>query len=253
MVDYKANTEKIMAEWWQSPLGHRILAQEQTVIQSLTAHFHGYYQLQIGIKQPLLPSLSRPCIQKVMALSADVQGESISLPFKCHSIDSLLLGHVLEFSSEPHQVLREVERILVADGTVVLCCFNPWSLWGLRRLLSWQEAPPWQGTFFSQTRIKDWLALLNFEVVSSKHCLYRPAIQSPKWFDRLNVIERWGKRLWPIFSGITILVAKKRTIPLTPVTMSWRAKQLFPNPLAQRPASRGNVRTPYNSRSKVKS
>jgi len=243
MVDYKTNTEKMIAQWWQSPLGHSVLDQEKTAIQSLTSHFHGHYQLQTGTERSLLPSLPRSCVQKVMASSADVYGDCKSLPFKCHSIDTLLLSHVLEFSSDPHQVLREAERVLVSDGTIILCSFNPWSLWGLRRLFSWQDIPPWQGTFFSQTRIKDWLALLNFEVITTERLLFRPPVQSAKWFQRFKLIERWGKRLWPLFSGVSILIATKRTIPLTPVTMPWRAKQLFPSPLTQRPVSRGNVKT----------
>jgi len=247
MVDYKTNTEKKMAQWWQSPLGHSVLEQEKSAIQSLSTHFHGHYQLQTGIKHALLPSVSRPNIQKVMANAADVHGDSASLPFKCHSIDTLLLGHVLEFSSDPHQVLREAERVLVSDGTIIICSFNPWSLWGLRRLFSWQDLPPWQGRFFSQTRIKDWLALLNFEVVCTEHLLFRPPIQSEKWFQRIKIIERWGKRLWPLFSGASILIATKRTIPLTPVTMPWQAKQLFPRPLTQHPVSRGNMKTPHDT------
>ena len=149
MVDYKTNTEQMMAQWWKSPLGHSVLEQEKVALHSLSSHFHGHYQLQIGTEQSLLPSLPRPSIQKVMANSADVHGDSTSLPFKCHSIDTLLLGHVLEFSNDPHQVLREAERILVSDGNMILCSFNPWSLWGLRHLFSWQDTPPWQATFFS--------------------------------------------------------------------------------------------------------
>jgi len=252
MVDYKTNTEKRAAQWWQSPLGQNVLDQEQIVIQSLTSHFHGYYQLQLGQQQSLLPSLSRPSIQKIMANSADVQGECTELPFKCHSIDTLLLSHVLEFSDEPHQVLREADRILVNDGTIILCSFNPWSLWGLRRLFSWHKVPPWQGIFFSQTRLKDWLALLNFEVISTNHFLFSPPLRSKKWFDRFSWLEHWGKRLWPLFSGVSILVATKRTIPLTPVTMAWRAKQLFPGQLAQHPVSRGNMRTLHSSNAKIK-
>lgn len=252
MVDYKMNTEKMMAQWWQSPLGQNVLMQEKTLLQSLSNHFHGRYQLQIGIEQSLLPTPTKPAIQKVMSPSADVNGNSIELPFKCHSIDMLLLGHVLEFSADPHQVLREVERVLVADGTIVLLSFNPWSLWGLRRLFSWQDAPPWQGAFFSQIRIKDWLALLNFEVVTAERLLFRPPVQSNKWFNKLNFMERWGKRLWPLFSGITLLVATKRTIPLTPITKPWRTKQLFPRPLVQNPINRENIRPLHNSGAKVK-
>ena len=229
MVDYKTNKEKMMADWWQSPLGQAVFSQERSKLQALSHYFHGYYQLQLGCKQSILPPTSRPTQQKLMAQAADVEGHNEALPFKCHSLDLLLLNHVLEFSTDPHQVLREAEQVLVADGTLVLCSFNPWSLWGLRCLLSWQDQPPWQGKFYRQTRIKDWLALLNFEIIASEKLLFSPPLRSSKWFDHFSFMERWGKRLWPFWSGATILVATKRTIPLTPVTKHWRASKSFPS------------------------
>ena len=242
MIDYKTNKKNMMSDWWQSALGQCVLRQEHALLQSLASHFYGYYQLQMGVEQKLLPAVTRFSHQKVMARSADVEGNSEALPFKCHSLDTLLLSHELEFSTDPHQVLREVERVLVADGTLVLVCFNPWSLWGLRRWFSWQDQPPWHGHFFSQTRIKDWLALLNFEVVTIERYLFRPPIQSEKWLGWLAPMERWGQRLWPVFSGASILVAKKRTIPLTPITSYWRAKQLFPtSSFVNKPVTREKI------------
>lgn len=228
MVDYKTESKQIMADWWKSSLGQSVLAQEQDTLTSLSRYFHGYYQLQLGSEQLLLPPTSRASQQKIMAQTADVEGHNEALPFKCHSLDLLLLNHILEFSNDPHQVLREVERVLVADGTLVISSFNPWSLWGLRCLLSWQDQPPWQGKFYRQTRIKDWLALLNFEIIASERLLFSPPIRSAKWLKRFSFLERWGKRLWPFWAGATIIVATKRTIPLTPITKRWHARQLFP-------------------------
>lgn len=232
----------MMFDWWRSPLGQYVLTQEKVLLQSLVGHFYGYYQLQIGVDQILLPEVPRLSQQKIMTKGGNLEGRSEAMPFKCHSIDNLLLSHELEFAEDPHQVLREVERVLVADGTLVLCCFNPWSLWGLRRLFSWQDQPPWHGHFFSQSRIKDWLALLNFEVVTIERFLFCPPVRSEKWLNWLAFMERWGKRLWPIFSGARIIVAKKRTIPLTPVTMNWRARQLFPaSRLVNKPVTREKI------------
>ena len=241
MVDYKVNKEQMMAHWWQSSLGQHVLEQEKTVLQSLAQHFYGDYQVQLGVALNLLPKRTVTKQQKVMAVSADIQGNNEALPFKCYRLDTLLLVHVLEFSDDPHQVLREVERVLVADGTVVLCNFNPWSWWGLRCLFSWQDTPPWNGHFFRQSRIKDWLSLLNFEIVATEKLLFRPPIHSKKWFAKLASIERWGKRLWPILSGVSIIVATKRTIPLMPISQKWQTKQLFPTTLANKPVTKEKI------------
>jgi ubiquinone/menaquinone biosynthesis C-methylase UbiE len=56
------------------------------------------------------------------------------LPFATQSLDLVVLPHVLEFAAEPHQVLREVERVLIPEGQVIICGFNPSSLWGMRQV-----------------------------------------------------------------------------------------------------------------------
>ncbi len=241
MVDYKTDTEKIMPDWWKSSLGQHVLEQERFVLQSLVQHFHGDYQVQLGAKQAILPTVSGAKSQKVMASSADIAGDNEALPFKCYRLDTLLLVHVLEFSDDPHQVLREVERVLVADGTVILCCFNPWSWWGLRSLLSWQDVPPWNGHFFRKSRVNDWLSLLNFEIIATEKVLFRPPVYSEKWFVKLAPMERWGKRFWPIFSGVSIIVATKRTVPLTPLSHKWQTKRLFPTALANKPVTKEKI------------
>src|SRR5690606_23939020 len=55
------------------------------------------------------------------------------LPFASQSIDLLVLPHSLELSPEPHRLLREAERVLVPEGKLLVTCFNPYSLWGVRQ------------------------------------------------------------------------------------------------------------------------
>src|SRR5690606_41680254 len=61
--------------------------------------------------------------------------EPEQLPFDTQSIDLIVMPHTLEWCADPHQVLREVERVLMPEGRVVLTGFNPYSLWGLRESL----------------------------------------------------------------------------------------------------------------------
>lgn len=220
---------KMMTQWWQSPLGQYVLTHEQNSLQSLNQYFHGFFHLQVYGEKNILPQVSHASTQALMAAQADLNGSAELLPFKSHSIDKLLLPHVLEFSSDPHQVLREAERVLVADGSIILCSFNPISLWGVRRLCSLHGRAPWRGYFFTQARIKDWLGLLNFEIVASEKLLFSPPVNSQTWIEKLARMERWGKRCWPFFGGVTILVATKRTIPLTAIKSPWHYKQFFPS------------------------
>jgi len=239
------NESDPLLDWWQSPLGQCVLEQERQKLQSLANHFHGYYQIQIGVEDNLLPEMTMPKFKKRMAASADLIGSNEALPFKSNSVDTIVLPHVLEFSSDPHQVLREAERVLVGDGTAIICCFNPWSWWGIRRMFSCKTLPPWHGHFFGKTRVKDWLALLNFDVVACEKVMYRPPIQTEKWLSRTEKLEKIGRRFGPMFGGVTIMIASKRTVPLTPVAQRWRRAPLFTKKrLVTKPATREKMNGP---------
>ena len=51
-----------------------------------------------------------------------------SCPLASQSVDLVALPHVLEGHPNPHEVLREVERVLIPEGQVVLSGFNTASL-----------------------------------------------------------------------------------------------------------------------------
>ena len=67
--------------------------------------------------------------------SPDLYAKCHELPIATQSIDLVLLPHVLEFAEEPHAVLREVDRVMMPEGRLVIVGFNPWSLWGMRSAL----------------------------------------------------------------------------------------------------------------------
>ncbi len=95
-----------------------------------------------------------------------IQSKAYHLPLQCDCVDMIILPHLLEFDENRFQTMREIERVLKPEGTVIIINFNPWSmsvryqyLWDKRRL-----ANTWRGHFIGQSRVIDWLKLLNFEV-----------------------------------------------------------------------------------------
>jgi SAM-dependent methyltransferase len=226
-------------QWWQSALGQHLLAAEQELLSQLQHPLRGYFTLQLGGSERCLPESIRAEQFCLISDRGDVAAKPEALPFKSHSIDNMLLLHVLERSPDPHQLLRETERVLAVDGRLILCCFNPLSLWGLRRLFSWQDKTPWDGQFFTQTRITDWLALLSFDVIEQHKIVFKPPFSQSGWLGRSEFMERWGRRLWPWFGGVSVMVASKRTIPLTPIRTQWRKRRLFPSAgLVNKPLTR---------------
>lgn len=236
MCNYKEHDHE-MTHWWQSSLARYVQNREQQWLQSQRAKLQGFFQLQFGGDSLILPQSLRPCYQALMGSGGQFHAQTEQLPFKSDSVDMILLQHVVEFSRQPHQLLREADRVLNEDGTLVLLCFNPFSLWGLRRLFSWQDQLPWRGQFFSRHRLKDWLALLDFDVVEARSILYCPPWQNKRWIKRSELTEKWGRRLWPYFGGVTAIVAKKRTLLVTPLQSRWQNRKLFPRPQLVNPSA----------------
>jgi SAM-dependent methyltransferase len=111
------------------------MAWEQARIDAVVADLFGYNALQLGLPQlDLLARTASPCARwPASSGQVDVLCDLRQLPFAAHSIDLVVMAHVLEFHDDPHQILREVERVLIPEGEVIITGFNPLSIWGLRR------------------------------------------------------------------------------------------------------------------------
>jgi len=153
-----------------------------------------------------------------------------ALPFQENSLDLVVLPHSLELNTDPHATLREVERVLVPEGKVVICCLNPASLWGLRqrrahlyqRLGFGELYLPDAGDFIGYWRLRDWLRLLSFEVESGNFGCYRPAMNTEKWLDRYDWMDVAGERWWPIFGAVYFIVAVKRVRGIKLIGRAWK-------------------------------
>jgi len=235
-------------QWYQHFLGEQLLAAESTCLDAMITDLFGYHFLQIGglCDDYSLSDASRIPHRIHMELElrrgsddTSMFADAAALPIAPESVDMVLLPHVLEFHSNPHEILREVERVLVPEGHIVILAFNPLSLWGLARLmLGWRKRVPWCGTFRTMTRIKDWLQLLGFDITEQKGVFYRPPFPHEKTMQKLAFMEKLTKFDLPIAHATTILVAQKRTVTLTPVKTPWRSPRLVAG-TAVEPSTRG--------------
>jgi hypothetical protein len=108
--------------------------------------------------------------------------------------------------------LREVERVLIPEGQVLIMGLNPLSGWGWRQKRGAHHrglAGPAQSMIGYQ-RMRDWLRLLGFEVQVSRFGGWTPALNSERWMQRLSWMETAGQRWWPILGGVYLLMATKR-------------------------------------------
>ncbi|MBU1689658.1 MAG: class I SAM-dependent methyltransferase [Gammaproteobacteria bacterium] len=233
-----------MDEWIATPLGRYLIEREQTYFDQVVADIFGFNALQIGFAQSDLLRANRMQTRFAAASQFSEYGkveiklltEPGCLPIASQSIDLLLLPHVLEFSAHPHQILREAERVLRPEGQVIISGFNPFSLWGLPRFLpSRRESYPWNGDFISLPRIKDWLALLGFDVVAGRMCCYEPPLRSEKWLRRFHFMEPAGDRWWALAGGVYFLQAKKKVAGMHLIMPNWNRNSAAKKVLAPAP------------------
>ena len=220
-------------DWFQSPLGAYLLAREEAWLDEVTPDIFGFHAIQLGLPQVDLLRESRIAHRLTVApevmLKSDgrqyVRGEFHELPFDAQSVDLCVIPHVLEFSENPHEVLREIDRVLRPEGRLLVLGFNPWSLFGTRKLWS-SEGYPWQGQFVSLVRIKDWLQLLGLEPASGQLACYIPPVDSEKWQRRFGFMERSGDRWWGVAGGVYMLEAIKHVASMRLIAPLWKDKKI---------------------------
>jgi len=229
-------------QWLATPQGKYVLAWEQAKLDQIVADIFGFNAVQIGLPQcDFLQANRMPlrlfCDDRVNEKSVKVVNvvtDFHDLPFAANSIDLVVLPHVLEFSNTPQQVLREVERVLVPEGHLIITGFNPVSLWGLKRRWSNNGTDfPWRGQYLGVHRLKDWLTLLGFETQAGSFGCYVPVVTQEKWLRRWKFMELAGNRWWPIAGATYMLQSIKRQHGMRLLTPAWqdrkaRAKALAP-------------------------
>jgi len=242
-----------LPEWLKSPAGQYLLAWEQRHLDGAVADVFGFHALQLGLPQLDALRANRMPHRWLAVESArddevptglheeglgakeagaDVGGRALvvpppslrchfdALPFDAASLDLVILPHALELARDPHLALREVERVLVPEGRVIIVGFNPASLWGtrqkvgrLRRRVSRKSGElflPHAGEFVGYRRLRDWLRLLGFEVEAGRFGCYIPPFTSARWLERFAWMERAGEHWWPVFGALYYIVAVKR-------------------------------------------
>jgi len=225
-----------LGEWLQTPSGVYVKDWEQKQVDGIVANVFGYHAIQVGLpKWDLLranriPYKGYTCALPDLGLAASqlsVAADPENLPFDTQSVDLLVLPHVLECSSNPHQVLREAERVLMPEGRVVISGFNPWSLWGARERVPGLEPlmPVATHLQVSLPRLKDWFKLLSFEVDRGRFGCYAPPCLSEKWLGRWAFMESAGDRWWPVCGAAYVVSAIKRVVGLRVIGPEWKGKK----------------------------
>jgi SAM-dependent methyltransferase len=223
---------------WDRWLGHfpgeSVLTAEKKFLPHLLAQYYGNQALLIGTPRQhvLLKSCDIPNQYLLTPLLSHghhgnirtIESELHELPVASGSIDLVVLPHILEQIDNPRQLLSEACRIIKPEGHIIICGFNPHSLWGLKKLWVKNDAAPWSGNFINASSIKKWLGFADFELMKQSTLLFRPPVNNESVFNKLKFLEWFGRKSHIPFGGVYTLVAQAKVIPLTPIKLRWQQK-----------------------------
>jgi SAM-dependent methyltransferase len=248
MTQFRTREAQIveLGAWLRTPPGRYLLAWEQDRLDHDVADAFGFHALQLGLPEldglranrmphrwvasdvlqlpepmPALPPADDISTTRLDGPAVHLHSEFDALPFPSASLDLVVMPHALELARDPHLTLREVERVLMPDGRLMITGFNPASLWGLRQragrlrrragLGSAQDLYlPRAGDFIGYWRLRDWLRLLGFEVEAGRFGCWRPPFTTDRWLQRSAWLDTLGDRWWPVFGAVYYLHAVKR-------------------------------------------
>ena len=250
LIKYERNTHRKQLEfelcqWFDTPLGLSVLKVEKQILNHVLPTRFGYHSLYQGVgpAEQLLESSQiqhKVCLTKKPVINHPDQSVSMlcatteAIPLENNSIDLIVMHHSLDYERTPHGVLREMSRVLIPGGSMVIIGFNPWSLWGGWKALRFKtysrdkiSTALWNTHFISPYRLTDWLALLEMEVEGCESGFYYPpvggrigkmlhqnswrGVNSSYWYSRL-ISKSLAQR-----GAIYVMVAKKMTACVTPV------------------------------------
>ena len=208
-------------------------------MHAAVGNLFGYHCLQVGdLAGADLLSASRILGRTVVDVDGGASrgpyplasGAATSLPIDSHAVDVVVLPHVLEFESRPHEALREASRVLVPEGSLVILGFNPVSVIGLRRVFKYRaRTAPWCGTYIGSGRLRDWLTLLGFDVVDQRPC-FASGQGVRTWRRGILSFAEW---LPPALASARLVLAKKRVNAMLPLRSRWKpSRRLAPVGLA---------------------
>jgi len=207
----------------------KVIELVQRLLDELLPESFGYYAATLGDLGAGLDFTHSPIKhwfyltnQRRAETSCIVQYDA--LPIASDSLDMVLLPHILDFIEQPHDLLREVERVMIPDGKLVISGINPISWFGLRKLSAKLIGNPVMSRrLIGLSRIKDWLKLIGFEV--EDYC-------------GLEFIAQSEPQIWQPFASHFcshyFIIARKSVSTLTPIRPSWRTnRKLVPARFAE--------------------
>jgi len=206
-----------LESWYARENGQYLLQTTRAALREVLDTSFGYHILQLGVTRGQSLLESSPINHRIYAAERAGEGiglvsQAAELPLDSDSIDTVIAHHCLEFAPNPHQVLREMQRVLTPQGQLLVIGFNPYSLAGISHYLRGLSSKSlWhQQQAVSERRLTDWLHLLGCEVQTNIRLYGMPPAGGGRLRCTLERCDAWSNRHNLPFGGLYILHAIKQ-------------------------------------------
>lgn len=223
----------VCRDWYATSAGQSTLERLQVIAGRMTADVFGYHALETGVLAGHYSFLQESRIAHQIVLGSisgemgSVVGAPEYLPFAFSNIDLVIASHVLDCTHWPHQVLREIERVLVPEGHCILIGFNPLSFKGVGHLRHIYGRDGNACRFYSTFRVRDWLSVLGFEVLETVSIGFCPVFRGKYLFKQTRWLDQLGDRLGLMTGNVYIIHAQKKVSKMTPLLPARKIKPLL--------------------------
>jgi SAM-dependent methyltransferase len=208
-----------LRDFYASPLGklaRRVIAQR---IRERWENVSGMDIVGLGYASPYLRMFNGEA-RMTAALMPQQQGvlqwpregpyrsalvEETQLPIRDTSVDCVLVVHGLEHVEARGAYLREIWRVLMPQGRVIIVAPNRRGAWA-----RFESTPFGHGRPYSVRQIEKLFRNAMLEPAGVSHCLFMPPFQARTLRTAALPWEKVGARLWPAFSGVIVAEAIKQ-------------------------------------------
>lgn len=240
-----------LRDWYAGPLGSAVLDTVETKLEDILPEIFGYQGLQVGQISPGKNLLASAGLYRRVVVDSEsdvdnvqISGELEHLPISSNCVNLVFYPHSLEFCENPHGALREADRVLTADGHLLILGINPYSMFGIARAVGGlRNSVPWCGRTYSRSRLTDWLSVLGFRTIKVETVFLRPPVARRRILKGARHIER-AQPVAGFVGGIYLIHARKVSTTLTRVRPQWRTGRgrLITGAFAQRGAVANRAR-----------
>jgi len=158
--------------------------------------------------------------------SAALVGEG-RWPLPDASVDRLIVVHGLEESADPRRLMREIWRVLVDDGRVIIIVAHRRGLWSMIDTTPFAAGRP-----YLKSRLNTLLQESMFRAIAWSAALYFPPFGGLLMLRAARAWERAGARVWPGLGGVLMVEAGKEM--MAPAGLVRRASAQVVRPVIAR-------------------